>query len=311
MTLQQLKYIVMVEKYGSITKAAQALYVSQPGISSLIHSLEDELGITIFLRSPMGVSITEEGRELIDMAKKLLSDAEHIDEYFSKHRQSEEPCRFMVSSQHYTFVSTAFAEFINETGGANRLYSLGLNQTSTSNVIEDVCRQRSDLGILYIPGTERKYMERVLADRNLSFNSLVVTEPHIFISKNHPLAGRDSVSPEDLTAYPCIMYRQSDDSPSFYSEEILLPGGYPEKIIYISDLYLSLEFLESCNAYDVGTGIICERVAGSITSIPVCVDASIDIGYIHRSNQRLEAAENHFIEILKRHIDEGLRRGRS
>ena len=68
MTLLQLKYISTVAKYGSFCKAAQALYVSQPGISKMVCALEEELGITIFVRSAAGITLTAEGRELLNMA---------------------------------------------------------------------------------------------------------------------------------------------------------------------------------------------------------------------------------------------------
>ena len=64
MTLRQLKYVSMVERCGSFSKAAQKLYVSQPSVSNLVHGLEEELHITIFQRTPSGVVITNEGREL-------------------------------------------------------------------------------------------------------------------------------------------------------------------------------------------------------------------------------------------------------
>ena len=64
MTLQQLIYVSMVERCGSFSKAAQKLYVSQPSVSNLVHGLEEELHITIFQRTPSGVVITNEGREL-------------------------------------------------------------------------------------------------------------------------------------------------------------------------------------------------------------------------------------------------------
>lgn len=67
MTLLQLKYISTVAKYGSFCKAAQALYVSQPGISKMVCALEEELGITIFVRSAAGITLTAEGRELLNM----------------------------------------------------------------------------------------------------------------------------------------------------------------------------------------------------------------------------------------------------
>lgn len=114
MTLQQLKYVATVESCGSFSKAAQKLYVSQPSISNLVHSLEAELGITIFIRSSTGISITDEGRELLRLGSKLLRDADYINEYFSSAEAESKPT-FYLSSQHYDFVAQAFNDFVKDT----------------------------------------------------------------------------------------------------------------------------------------------------------------------------------------------------
>ncbi len=298
MTLQQLKYVCMVEKYGSITRAAQVLYISQPGISNMIHALEEELGITIFTRSPIGVVATEEGRELIRMAQQLLNDADHVGTYFRIHAEGKGRPRFMVSSQHYDFVVSAYTDFINEVHEGNDRYLLSLCETSTATVIEEVQRQRSSLGIIYIPGSERKYMERNLADQGLVFHSLTVTGPYVFLGDRHPLADRKSLAIKDLEPYPCLLYLQDEDSPSFYSEEVPLPDFHPNKVICISDLYLSLRFLQSCNAYDIGTGLLGSSRGDGIVCIPLDVDVQLDVGYICRENQQLGPMEKRFLEIL-------------
>ncbi len=100
MTLQQLKYVSMVERCGSFSKAAQKLYVSQPSVSNLVHSLEEELGITIFQRSSTGVVLTHEGRELLKLSRKLLRDVDYIEEFFHGDTAGERTSLF-ISSQHY------------------------------------------------------------------------------------------------------------------------------------------------------------------------------------------------------------------
>ena len=51
MTLQQLKYIVTVAECGNITEAAEKLFIAQPSLTSAIHNIEEEMGITAFIRS--------------------------------------------------------------------------------------------------------------------------------------------------------------------------------------------------------------------------------------------------------------------
>lgn len=193
-------------------------------------------GITIFTRSSTGIAITNEGRELLKLSNRLLRDADYISEYFHSDTEQEKPS-FFLSSQHYDFVVSAFEEFV---GGidADR-YTLGLNQTQTAAVIEDVRKQYSDMGVIFLSDVNRRHMLKVLEDNNLEFHSVSRAAPHAFLSVEHPLAKRESVTPEELMDYPCIVYEQDGDSPGFFSEEMMLPNFYPRKVVYISDLYVS------------------------------------------------------------------------
>lgn len=70
MNIQYLKYVVEVDKTGSINKAAKNLYMGQPNLSAAIKELEKELGISIFYRSKKGVFATKEGEKFLFHAKK-------------------------------------------------------------------------------------------------------------------------------------------------------------------------------------------------------------------------------------------------
>ena len=80
MKLQQLRYLVEVARRGlHVSEAAEALYTSQPGVSKQIKLLEDELGIIIFERSGKRLTgITEPGREVVEIATRMLREAENI-----------------------------------------------------------------------------------------------------------------------------------------------------------------------------------------------------------------------------------------
>ena len=72
MTLQQLKYVTIVAETGTITEAANRLYISQPSLTSAIHELEKEMNIVIFNRTNKGINITKEGGDFLGYARQVL-----------------------------------------------------------------------------------------------------------------------------------------------------------------------------------------------------------------------------------------------
>ena len=61
MTLRQLRYVDVIAKRGSLTAAAEVLFVTQPSLTAALRELEQELGITLFLRSRKGLTLTTAG----------------------------------------------------------------------------------------------------------------------------------------------------------------------------------------------------------------------------------------------------------
>lgn len=84
MTLQQLKYVVVIAETKSMNKAAAQLKITQPSISNSVKELENELGITIFLRSRRGISLTEDGKEFLGYANKVMDQYTFIVEHYTK-----------------------------------------------------------------------------------------------------------------------------------------------------------------------------------------------------------------------------------
>ena len=73
MTLQQLKYIVTVAECGNITEAAEKLFIAQPSLTSAIHNIEEEMGITAFIRSNKGVEPTRTEKRCFHMHVRFWS----------------------------------------------------------------------------------------------------------------------------------------------------------------------------------------------------------------------------------------------
>lgn len=75
--LRRLRYFVTVAEFGSMTRAAAELHVAQPALSLQMRQLEEEFGREIFARGPLGVRLTEFGRQLAEESRALLADVRH------------------------------------------------------------------------------------------------------------------------------------------------------------------------------------------------------------------------------------------
>ena len=82
--IQHLKYAVEVEKMGSISRAAENLYMSQPHLSKAIKALEDSLDIALFNRTPAGMVPTKKGREFLIYAKSILAQVEEMESLYKQ-----------------------------------------------------------------------------------------------------------------------------------------------------------------------------------------------------------------------------------
>ena len=73
MTLQQMRYVIAIAETGSLSRASEFLYVSQPSLSSVVRELEEELGFVIFYRSGKGMTLTDDRVEFISLARQVHS----------------------------------------------------------------------------------------------------------------------------------------------------------------------------------------------------------------------------------------------
>ena len=208
MTLNQLRYAVTAAESGSITEAAGKLFLSQPSLTSALHELEKELGITIFLRSGRGITTTTEGDEFLGYARQLLEQENMIREKYMG--GSHGKYSFCVSTQHYSFAVEAFVELLK--GYSEAEYEFHIRETQTYSIIEDVARLRSEVGVLYLNPFNEAVLSRTIAEHDLTFEPLFTARPHVFLSRENPLAKKASLTLEDLEPYPRLSYEQDRKS---------------------------------------------------------------------------------------------------
>lgn len=87
-------------------------------------------------------------------------------------------------------------------------YELFLRETRTYEIIDDVKNFRSEIGVLFLNSYNRDVLTKMFDDNHLTYTSLFKTRPHIFVSKNNPLAEKTLVTMEDLEEFPYLSYDQ-------------------------------------------------------------------------------------------------------
>ncbi len=299
MTIQQLLYAITIAEIGSMNRAAENLFITQPTLTKAIKELESELGFSVFVRSGKGMILTPEGREFIVYAKQVSQQYDILKDRFGN--VGERKRRFGISTQHYSFAIKAFTEFVKDFDLEK--YEFVFRETMTRDVIDDVGSMKSDIGILFISEYNRKVIEKKLRDNDLSFTHLIDCKACVYITKTHPLADAEELTMEDLAPYPCLTFEQGDGDSIYFAEEILAEKEYPRRI-KVCDRGSGLNLMNELNGYTLCSGIICDDVNGQqykMVRFKGDEDNTVmHIGYIRKNNIELGAlAEGYIAEVKK------------
>ena len=189
MTIQQLNYVITISEKGSLNKAAEVLYVTQPSLTSAVRELERELGITLFNRGGKGVTLTNDGAEFIQYARQVVNQYDRLLEKYGKGGNLRK--KFGISCQHYSFAVKSFVEMVKQFDTDE--YEFAIRESKTRDVIEDVAAGKSEVGILYLSDFNRKAIGKFLKSNQLEFHPLINCEPYVYLWKGHPLAKQKSM----------------------------------------------------------------------------------------------------------------------
>lgn len=246
MRIEQLEYLEAIVKTGSINEAAKNLYLTQPSLSNALKELEKEIGIQILVRSKLGVSLTDDGREFMIYARQILDNVHLLEERYQK--QSPRKQALSISAQHYAFVVHAFVELIR--GVNTEEYQFTLRETETQNILEDLTAFKSELGVLYLNNFNKQVLEKLFKENDLVFTPLFVAQPHVFVGAHNPLIGKKYVTLEDLEEYPYLSYEQGERNSFYFSEEILSTLDR-KKNIKVSDRATIFNLMVGLNGYTI------------------------------------------------------------
>lgn len=211
-----LKYALEVEKTGSITHAANNLYMDQPNLSKAIKSLEEMMGAPIFRRSPRGVVPTEQGKMFLAHARQVLDQIEEMESIYKK--INSDRMEFKIAIPRATYISEAYSRFVRTLNRKKGL-KLWLRETNSYEVMEEVAAGSCQLGIIRYPLKLEKYYTYGAKEKELCEKLIWEYEPIVLMSKQHPLADKREVTCEDLNDYTEILHGDIKFSTGLNEEE--------------------------------------------------------------------------------------------
>lgn len=192
------KYAIEVERAGSITRAAQNLYMAQPNLSKALKDLEEVLGYEVFERNSQGVAATEKGALFLTYAKNILEQLDELETITQ--RPNETTQRISISIPRGSYIAHGFTEFVAELDNTQNI-DITIKETNSLQTITDIVESGHNLGIIRYQSTYENYFLDYLERKELTYDTIWEFSYVIVMSEKHPLAEKEVIREQDLHDY--------------------------------------------------------------------------------------------------------------
>ena len=306
MNFLHLKYAIMVAETGSISKAAEKLYVAQPNVSRAIKELESDLNITIFERNSKGMIVTPEGEQLIHYAKRILRQIDDMEKIFKYQKKKNV---FSISVPRASYISDAFVEFskcLNNIDNAEVYYK----ETNAYRVINNVINEEYNLGILRYYINHDRYFKDIIEKKELKCELINQFKYVLTFNKNSALAENKEIHYSDLKDF--IEIAHGDPYVPSLSTNELVKTELSEEVsrrIFVFERASQFELLANNEETFMWVSPVSKRLLDRYGLVQKeCIDNTKEYKdlLIYRSNYKLSKLDQEFITKLcesKRNIN--------
>jgi DNA-binding transcriptional LysR family regulator len=222
MELRHFRYFVAVADEGHITRAAERLGMQQPPLSQRIRSIEQELGVRLFLRKPRGVELTQAGRAFLGSARAILAQYDHAFETTRRAARGEQGSLCVgvtpTSSFHplVTMVIRSFREEFPQV-------SLTLEECLTAEMVERLKGEKMDIAF---------FRSEMAPPEGLAIRPLLTEPMVVALPSGHALVRRDgTLALRELINETFIMFARQQ-GPAFYEATVAacLSAGFSPRL---------------------------------------------------------------------------------
>lgn len=190
--LKQLEYFIACVQNGSISKAAQELYTSQPHVSEVIKKLEHSLSTVLFYRSASGIRLTASGQRVYEYATNILKDYQLME--LSCKRADKQELAIMSNSSKR--MGAFFTEFYRMYNNPDRSFTY--LEGGVENILESLNNHKIELGFIFFSEAKKNTIQFFCKRYQLKCELFIHTDMILYAGKNSPLFARDFVTIEEL-----------------------------------------------------------------------------------------------------------------
>lgn len=195
MNIMHLKYAVEVSKTGSITQAAENLFMGQPNLSKAIRELEENLGITIFKRTSKGIIATQKGEEFLVYAKRILAQIDELESIY--HSDQKDKQTFSISIPRGSYMAHGFANLIKKLDNSKEI-EIHYKETNSMEAINNILQSNFNLAIIRFRDVFEQYFTRLLKEKELKSELVWQFRYLAVMSKDNPLASKPVLTCSDF-----------------------------------------------------------------------------------------------------------------
>ena len=203
MNITELRYLVAIRKWGSVSAAAKQLYAAQPNVSKALKNLEEEYNLRIFERSSTGMIPTEQGRRFIAQAERVLEEVTRLNQSVQEEQNRCAELRVMIP--HATYASYAAVDYLEQAAGVEQL-RIHIREGGSMEAMDFVLRRGYHLALLRYAIEDDEHYSYYCARRGLKMEPVMDFEYNLLTNRDGPLAKREVQDLAELNQYMEIMH---------------------------------------------------------------------------------------------------------
>ena len=295
MNLNQLKLFYLAAKHGSLSAAAEAMFITQPAVTKGIQRLQEHYEIKLFNRFGRKMALTDAGEVLYGIAESIFEMENQAEESLRDFQQRKRGFIRILASE--SFGSYYLPFILDRFCMVNPKIRISMETLPTDLIVEKTAALSNDIGFISYPVPHKKLLSREVLEDSYQ----------IIVPPGHPLALKPVIEPEDLAGHALIVHEQGSAPRKSIEEYIRRHNIHVSIPLELS----SNEAIKTAVEEGLGVAVITRRVVskeigmGKLKAIPLSDPAMTRKFYlIHHKDKYISRPLQSLIDVVDGWVSE-------